>query len=88
MPAVLEAAYEQPVPEGVKGYEALERAQTPMIGEKGMCLKFNEADSGSFVLFQPICLPWKILRPYLRKDLPFDFRRLEERSPGCDGCSY
>lgn len=86
VPAMLEAAYEEPVPEGVRGYEALERTQTPMIGESGMCLKFNEAESSSFVLAQPLCLPWKILRPYLRKDLPFDIRRLEERSTSHDGC--
>lgn len=85
-PAMLEIAYGEPVPQGVKGYEALERNQTPMIGEDGLCLKFKEADSGAFVLAQPLCLPWKTLRPYLRKDLPFEILRLEERAPDCDGC--
>lgn len=79
VPTVLEAAYEEPVPEGVKGYETLERTQVPMIGEKGMWLKFHEEDEGSFVLDQPTFVRWEVLRPYLRKDLPFDPLRLEER---------
>jgi len=78
VPKMLEAAYEEPVA-AVQGYEALERAQTPMIGAEGMCLKFHESETGSFVLAQPICLPWTQVQPYLRKDLPFDPGRLEER---------
>lgn len=86
VPKMLEAAYEEPVPEGVEGYEALDRTQTPMIGEKGMCLKFQEDKTSSFVLDQPHFLPWKVLRPYLRRDLPFDPERLEESPSGWEGC--
>lgn len=50
-----------------------------------MCLKFREADSGASVLAQPLSLPWSILRPCLREDLPFEILRLEERAPDCDG---
>ena len=79
VPTLLEAAYEQPVPEGVEGYETLERGQVPMIGSQGMWLKFHEGDSSAFVLDQPTFVRWEALRPSLRNDLPFDRRRLAER---------
>lgn len=81
VPRMLEAAYGEPFTQVDGRYRSIERSQTPLLGRNGLCLKFREGEEGALVLAQPICLPWRALRPYLRDDLPFDPSRLEEALP-------
>jgi hypothetical protein len=72
VPLMMESAYEAPVTFRVEGYEEIDRDQTPDLSPDGVWMKFNADESGSFVLDQPVFLPWAAVRPYLRKSLPFD----------------
>jgi hypothetical protein len=68
--------YEEPV-EPSDRYQRLDPAQFPRISKAGLCLKFEENGNERFVTDQARLLPWETLRPYLRKTLPLDPRKIE-----------
>ncbi len=69
---MMESASGAPVTFRVEGYEEIDRNQTPGLSPNGLWLRFKVDQNGSFVLDQPVFLPWAAVRPYLRKSLPFD----------------
>jgi hypothetical protein len=73
---LLARMYGEPV-EPFGEYRRLDPAQFPRISRAGLCLKFEEDGSGSSATEQPTLLPWETLRPYLRKTLPLDRRKIE-----------
>ncbi|QAY78157.1 hypothetical protein ETR14_17705 [Sphingosinicella sp. BN140058] len=87
VPAVLRAAYGEPVTETIADYESLERSQTPRLLREGMCLKFHEDANGAHVLWQPQFIPWRELRRYVRKNLLFDLEQVEVSGTGWENCS-
>jgi hypothetical protein len=72
VPRMMDSAYEEQLEIRIAGYEQIDRSQAPGLSPEGVWLKFHADDSGSFVLAQPLLLSWKVVRPYLRQQLPFD----------------
>jgi hypothetical protein len=76
----------EPVDEPSQGYTALQRSQTPVIAPDGLWLRFKENENERWWQGQSACLRWSVLKPYLRKSLPFDLSKLRwtgREGPAC-----